>query len=277
MKKPPESYWVLFKIAQERMRPLLENLSDRNPDLLNSVFGLPEPNPSHKRQAPSVNEQYWLDWFYRFSEIDRSLNRLDQTLVYLSHYTDSRALRFHGLSEADWVRYHIEAYFQEMYILSERLRRFLREAEKVVIGTRDEVGLSSVTKLKTVLESSFKMVVSTRGKHVHEYRFQSDELRDLDTLVLLTKAGGCVSFAGFAKSNTSRHCSNGANSCRKTTKRPGICVWRSWRKQRNSSLATSQSAAQFVWVRHVQAAMDLTSIPAHLALLHPPLSSHLFS
>jgi hypothetical protein len=54
-------------------------------------------------------------------------------------------------------------------------------------------------------------------------------------------------------------------------------VWRSWRKQRNSSLATSQSAAQFVWVRHVQAAMDLTSIPAHLALLHPPLSSHLFS
>lgn len=78
---------------------------------------------------------------------------------------------------------------QEIYILCERLKRFLREAEKVATVARDRSSLSLVKGLKIGAESSLKPVISTRSRHVHEYRFQSDELRDLETLVLLTKGG----------------------------------------------------------------------------------------
>lgn len=159
------------------------------PDLLNPVFGLPQREPTAKRSEPSVNERYWLDCFQEFTEIDSSINRLDQALAYLSHYPASRTFRFHGLSEAGWLRYHIEVYLQETYILSERLNRFLRRAEKVAIEAHDETGVSSAKRLKGRLAASLKSVVATRSKHVHECRFQDDELKNLDTLVLLTNAG----------------------------------------------------------------------------------------
>jgi hypothetical protein len=152
------------------------------PDLLNPVFGLPQAKSVARGPEPSANERYWLDWFEEFTEIDSSMNRLDQALVYLSHFPGSRTFRFHRLSEA-WLRYHIEAYLQETYILFQRLSRFLRRVQKVAIDARDKGGVSSAKKLKTSLEASFKSVVGIRGRHVHEYRFQDDELRNLDTLL----------------------------------------------------------------------------------------------
>ncbi|HXM67766.1 MAG TPA: hypothetical protein VN911_13610 [Candidatus Acidoferrum sp.] len=187
MKRPPEAYWSLFKVAHERVVPLLKERI--HPGLLNPVFGLPPPKGLETGRRPSPNERYWLDWFQEFSEIDGSMKRLNQALAYLSHYPHAKVFRFHKLSEADWIRYHIEAYLQETYILYERLRRFLRKVEKVGIIARDKVGLGSVKKQKAVVDASFKNVVRARGGHVHDYRFQDDELRDLDTLVLVTSAG----------------------------------------------------------------------------------------
>jgi hypothetical protein len=197
MRKPPKAYWTLFERIQQRINPTLK--ARIRPGLLNPVFGLPQPETVAKRPEPSANERYWLTWFEEFIEIDSSMNRLDQALVYLSHYPGSRTFRFHGLTEADWLRYHIEAYLQETYILFKRFDRFLRKVEKVAIDARDRAGVSSAKKLKTVLDASLKGVVATRSKHVHEYRFQDDELKNLDTLVLLTKAGKMRSLRGFRR------------------------------------------------------------------------------
>jgi hypothetical protein len=197
MRKPPEKYWALFKVAQERITPLLK--AGLRPGLLNPVFDLPVPAGVQKGPKPSANEQYWLNWFRDSSEIEASLMRLDQALVYLSHYPSSRVFRFHGLSEADWIRYHIEAYLQETYILSERLGRFLRKVEKVAIAARDKAGVSTVKRLKASVDATLKNVVKVRGGHVHEYRFQDDELQNLDTLVLVTKAGKMRELRGFRR------------------------------------------------------------------------------
>lgn len=85
------------------------------------------------------------------------------------------------------MRYHIEAYLQEVYILSERLQRFLRKVEKATISARDKLGINLVKELKLATESSFKNVVGTRGQHVHESRFEDDELRSLDLALLFTR------------------------------------------------------------------------------------------
>jgi hypothetical protein len=197
MRKPSKAYWTLFERIQERINPMLKR--GIRPGLLNPVFGLPQPETVAKSPKPSANEQYWLTWFEEFIEIDYSMNRLDQALVYLCHYPGSRSFRFHGLSEANWLRYHIEAYLQETYILFKRLDRFLRKVEKVAIDARDKAGVGSARRLKTGLEASLKSVVTTRSRHVHEYRFQDDELKNLDTLVLLTNAGKMRSLRGFRR------------------------------------------------------------------------------
>jgi hypothetical protein len=124
MGKPPDAYYALFEVIHERITPLLK--AGARPDLLNPVFGLPQPKTIAKGPVTSANERYWLDWFEEFTEIDSSMNRLDQALAYLSQYPGTGIFRFHRLSEANWLRYHIEAYLQETYILFERLRRLLR-------------------------------------------------------------------------------------------------------------------------------------------------------
>lgn len=152
MRKTPDAYWALFEVAHERILPVIK--AGLRPDLLHPVFGLPQPKTIAGRPEPSANERYWLDWFEEFTEIDSSVNRLDQALVYLSHYPRSRTFRFHRLSEANWLRYHIEAYLQETYILFQRLSRFLRKVQKVAIDARDKGGVSSVKKLTSSLEAS---------------------------------------------------------------------------------------------------------------------------
>jgi hypothetical protein len=197
MRNPPKAYWALFERIQERINPVLKR--GIRPGLLNPLFGLPQPETVPKGPEPSSNERYWLTWFEEFMEIDSSMNRSDQALAYLSHYPGNKALRFHGLTEASWLRYHIEAYLQETYILFKRFDRFLSKVEKVAIDARDKSGVSSAEKLKTGLRATLKSVVATRSRHVHEYRFQDDELKNLDTLILLTNAGKMRSLRGFRR------------------------------------------------------------------------------
>lgn len=197
MAKPSDRYWTLSHVARERILPLLE--TGLRPGLLNSVFGLPTDASARSGLAPSANQKYWVGWFWEFTEIDAAVRRLDQSLVYLSHYPSPRHFRLHGLSEADWIRYHLEAYFQETYILSKRFSRFLRKIEKVTHAAGDSDGSGWVKKLRSVSDSAFKSLVAVRSGHVHEYRFQDGQLRDLDTLVLLTKAGALRNLRGLRR------------------------------------------------------------------------------
>jgi hypothetical protein len=47
MKKPPEAYWSLFKVIQERTTAFITR--DLDPELLNPVFGLPRTKDAPKR------------------------------------------------------------------------------------------------------------------------------------------------------------------------------------------------------------------------------------
>jgi hypothetical protein len=150
MKKPPKEYYSLFNVAHERITPMLLLRARTRPDLLNPVFGLPPREDIPAGPEPSANEQYWVEWFYQFVEINASIERLGQALVYLSHYPRSPVFRFHRLSEASWRRYHIKSYLQETYILSERLGGFLRKVERAANRAGDATGGASARKLQTV-------------------------------------------------------------------------------------------------------------------------------
>lgn len=187
VKRPPEDYWMLFKVIQDRTMPFIA--ADMRPEMLNSFFGLPAPTVAKKAPEPGPNVKYWIGWMRDFSEIHNSLTRIEHSLVYLSTYPSNRAFRFHGISEADWLRYHLEAYLQETYIFVQRLQAFLGRVEKLTARAGDRSGLMEVRKLQDWVVRSFQNLVTARGGHVHRSRFESDELRNLDLAVLLTKSG----------------------------------------------------------------------------------------
>lgn len=197
MRKLPEGYWALFKVIHDRIVPLFK--AGVHPALLNPVFGLPQPKGVPKPPAPSANERYWIDWMQEFMEINSAINRLNQSLIYLGHFPGSKPFRFHGLSEADWLRYHVEVYLQEIYILSDRLSRFLRRVGKTAAAAGDRDGVAWARREATFVTSAFANAIKARGGHVHRYRFEDTELRDLDTLVLVTKPGRLRTLRGFRK------------------------------------------------------------------------------
>jgi hypothetical protein len=178
----PEHYWTLFKTLQDRTE--INTLV--RPGLLYPLYGLPDPRSDYKYPALSANEQYWGEWFHQLKEVHSSLERLDQASVYLTHYPGARAFPFQRLSEAEWIRYHVEVYLQELYILEQRLSRFLRKVEKLT-GAGDKNGFLVVQGLKAAVKDGFTNVVRVRSGHVHQNRFQDEEMSNLDLALLFTR------------------------------------------------------------------------------------------
>lgn len=171
----------------DRVTPIATSAID--PEMLSPVFGL---EPSKKTLSPPVlsqSERFWVNWFQAFSEIVSSVERLDQAIAFLSHFPSVRHLRFHSISEADWLRYHIEMYLHEQYILSERLVHFARRLAKLAARRGDQGGISEANRLEGFVRIAFAAPVQTRGSHVHRTRLDDEALRNLDTVVLLTKRG----------------------------------------------------------------------------------------
>jgi len=122
------------------------------------------------------------DLFLRFCEILGSVENLANIELYIR-----RAPRT-GVSKAAYLRYHVENYLAELYVLRERLlaystlisRRYkhdYRLAEiKPVIAFHRELVLESLRGLS-----------KARGRHVHERRFDDEDLDRLNLFDIVRK------------------------------------------------------------------------------------------
>lgn len=160
----------------------------RDPKMFSSLFGRPEPR---RQESPQLDpsERYWIDWFAGFTEISASHDRLNERAGYLTHIPSSRHLRFYRVTDTSWLRYHIEMYMQEVYILENRLQTFLRRLQRRARRVGDTNGERFVNSLLKMIQTGFSNVRTTRGRHGHRSRMYDTDLRDLDTLSLLTTAG----------------------------------------------------------------------------------------
>jgi len=174
MKKRRSAYWTLFNAVRERL--LTDVVKFIKPGMLRESLGI-TPRRKLPHSETCAYERYWTNWFWEFSEINATVDRTDHVLIYLSHYPGSRAFR--GLSEADWLRYHVEVYLQEIYVLNERLKRFLKKVEKISIAARDKSGIISIRTLTAHVDLALKNAVSVRGGHVHRCRFDPEELHQI--------------------------------------------------------------------------------------------------
>jgi hypothetical protein len=126
-------------------------------------------------------EQFFSQLFRSYLEIMTARSRLEMSAEFLHGLQPRRAT-------AQVVAYHIEKHLEETYILRERIVTFLRRIERQSRKRRHDDVAARVAELEKLIYQNFEGVVRTRGMHVHEGRFEDEEVRRLDWYDLLLSA-----------------------------------------------------------------------------------------
>lgn len=130
----------------------------------------------------SRDEYYFWKIIGGYSEISSSLRTLEDIEIYITSfpYRNKRITKLRNL------KYHIENYFSELYILRGRLNTYLNKISKSFKKDKKCQSIVSFTNsFMITIDKTFSVAIKIRGRHVHEYRFQDNEIIRLETLELL--------------------------------------------------------------------------------------------
>jgi len=117
-----------------------------------------------------------------FSEIEESADTLE-VIATLARRAPPKGVAVRPEAQ---LRLFVEAYLQEIYILSLRcaaMLTFIKRAYRK--DARADAVAARVTTLKDGIAASFKGMLSVRGAHVHEFRHDDFDVSRLSTLKLL--------------------------------------------------------------------------------------------
>lgn len=124
--------------------------------------------------------------FKGFSEISTSFD----TLKLVENFISINPPENDNINYGNYLIYHIHNYLQEMYIMKDRLDRYIEiinKNYKQKIGENEINGIKD--NLKKIIKSAFdnitKYQTGARSKHVHDERYMDKELKWLSSTTLL--------------------------------------------------------------------------------------------
>ena len=158
---------------------LEQNLSK---SLEQDLFGDTPSGPI--RSKHSKDQLHFSKVFRDYQEVDSCVQRLKDIPVYIGTFPYRSAL----LDKNRYLRYHIENYFHEIYMLRERLITYLKRLGRSFKEDRRHDQILAATKpLFASVKASLLPVTNTRSAHVHRARYDSSELARLDTIQLISR------------------------------------------------------------------------------------------
>jgi hypothetical protein len=150
------------------------------PEIFSSIF-------KDMEKSATEEEKYLINLLKRFGEIDSSLESLRSVPVYLKYFPKRKSFAKAGITERKYMIYHIENYFQEIYILKERMNRFFKFLSRRFKKGRQTQTSNIMGGCLEAFESEYKKVINIRCRHVHEERYMDV---DLWTLTLFDDSKG---------------------------------------------------------------------------------------
>lgn len=150
---------------------------------LGGLLGHHDENQPPKIRELNPNEKFIEQLFFKFSGVFESVESLRNVPVYISRFPYSRS----GVDKTAYLRYHIENYLNELYILQNRMKILLtyvsRRYKKDHRG--DQIKIIS-EKIQEDFVYALSNIVSTRGAHVHERRYDDYDLSRLTLFNILS-------------------------------------------------------------------------------------------
>lgn len=122
--------------------------------------------------------------FYPISEIQKSIDVINITASFIR----TKNIILKRLPKKNYYEYHISNYFNELYIIRERLVSFINIIKKVYKTERNSIQIiNELNDLKEQTIIGFKTYCKIRGEHIHGKRFNDNDLSDLNYFELLIK------------------------------------------------------------------------------------------
>lgn len=175
----------IISIAQKDIvKDLNENKDEFDEVTKNHLFDT--GGPTSIVRVISEKEKYYRDIFYGFIEINDSLETLKDIPIYMKSFP----FKSKRITKPRYLRYHIENYFNEVYILKERLIAYLNTIKRAYKSDEHYRKVHRIIEpMYEVVTKPLEGIINTRGAHVHESRFRSIDLSRLETLDLLVTNG----------------------------------------------------------------------------------------
>jgi hypothetical protein len=143
-----------------------------------------QSGPTVVSQKSSRRDKFIANKIFRpMSEIITTIWSIENIAVYVRTFPHKRQ----KVSHLSYLRYHIENYLNEIYILQTRLISYLNTLEKAYRKSEQGPKISEIIEpLCTFIYSSLNSYNAARGSHVHVTRFSDEEIDRLSTLDLLS-------------------------------------------------------------------------------------------
>lgn len=169
---------ILNPVAESNRAELGELVHD-------SLINLGPPR-TIKRKLNSL-EEYVGKLFQGYIEIAKSLQMLEDISFYIGRFPFSKT----HITHENYLRFHVEAFVSEVYVLRERLQSYLKLFERQFKKDASIPNASSIIgEAKEIVDSHLDSIVKIRGAHVHEYRLSEDFIDRIGSLDLLRRYGG---------------------------------------------------------------------------------------
>ena len=171
------------KLALDKVTPVFDRLDQNVSEIFEQLGQDPTKEISSKlRLFTSSNEEnFYLEIFNHFDEVKRAVETLEYIPFFIKSFRKSKAYQEAGIKNTDYLRYHVEHYIQENYILLSRVKTFmgwLSHSLKNEGRIRESLFVSRL--LKT-FEGSMKNLKEVRTDHVHKRRYD-DEVLSISTV-----------------------------------------------------------------------------------------------
>jgi hypothetical protein len=135
-------------------------------------------------QVPEKDNSFFQKIFYGFTEISGAVDALKLAEIFIL-LAPPRTRR---IKRDDYLKYHINAYLQEVYILEARLKAYATKLKRAYSKTDRHITLvQNIDPLFELVKDTFEGIVNTRGRHVHLYRYSDDDLDRLSSLILISR------------------------------------------------------------------------------------------
>jgi hypothetical protein len=122
--------------------------------------------------------------FYGFTEITNTFDalKLSGTLISVAPPRSKK------VNSDEYMKYLVNTYLQDMYILKERLNTYATKIKRMHNKAgRKSLSDQFIEPLFANVKSSFDGIVNTRGMHVHSTRYSDDALDDVTQMALISK------------------------------------------------------------------------------------------
>ena len=183
----------IARVAREVIQAIAEeNKTELSEAFANHLYDLDGPTTIERRK--SSNEEFFGKVFYGFMEISNSYESLNDISLYVRRFPYNED----SASRVRYLRYNVEAFLNEIYILKERLISYARVIERYYKGTSREADVTKIIKpLYRIVSHNLKNIVDVRGHHLHVTRYSDGGLDKLSSLELVTIYGELSQYRNY--------------------------------------------------------------------------------